>query len=136
MGGVGVMETRTPEELAAAGITIRVDERGKRHITMRADPIIQLRDGRPRWITCSSLPRWVPRRITRMRVWPVVALVWLYGLVMAFAAAYLGAPWRGCRMVKLVWASGPIKWAPPVGGRTRWTCPMCRGGLKAVVQRG
>jgi hypothetical protein len=46
------MDTRTPEQLAAAGITIRVDERGKRHITMRADPFVMLRGG-PRTVRCA-----------------------------------------------------------------------------------
>lgn len=42
---------RTPEQLAEAGVTIRVDERGKRHITLRADPYVMLRGG-PRTVVC------------------------------------------------------------------------------------
>lgn len=40
-----MIDTRTSDELAEAGISVHVDENGKRHIRMIADPFIMLRDG-------------------------------------------------------------------------------------------
>lgn len=45
-------DDRTPEELADAGITIRIDEKGKRHIRMVAEPHIELTKG-PAAVTCA-----------------------------------------------------------------------------------
>lgn len=51
-----MIDTRSPEELAEAGITIRRDEHGKRHITMRADPMVLLRGG-PVGVECGLRSR-------------------------------------------------------------------------------
>jgi hypothetical protein len=118
-----MLDERTPEELAKAGITIELDERGKRHITLRADPIVQLRDGRPRTVFCSALEGRVPRMLRPF--WGALA----YGL---FLRVFGRVP-RGCELSRRFRASGPTDgWVPPHPGVERWTCPSCRGGLAPV----
>jgi rubredoxin len=64
------MDRRTPEQLAALGIVVRHDKRGKRHITMRADPFVQFH-ALPKTVACEcgasktfmasgSVAGWVP----------------------------------------------------------------------------
>lgn len=115
---------RTPEQLAALGITVEFDPDGKKHITMQADPEVWLRDGRPRWVGCSSLSARVPRRDVQLwvRLW-------------AKLKRALRRP--GCRIAVRFVKSGPTGgWIPPHGRVTRWTCPYCRGALRPHTTQG